>query len=209
MIQIGVRMATAGRPRQFDEAQVLESAMLLFWEQGYESTSLAQLRGATGLSSASVYNAFGSKEGLFERAIAHYVARPGSVQSLTANEDASPRDVLAHLLHTSVDTQADPTHPGGCLIALAATVIPSEVGSQPAMIVAAQRRRDQHAIRKCVERAASAGALPQQTPVEALTVLIHTFILGLSIQVRDGVPTSQLHEAADALLTVCGVPQPE
>ncbi|MGW2329269.1 TetR/AcrR family transcriptional regulator [Streptomyces sp. NPDC001700] len=57
---------------------VLEAAMLLFWEQGYEATSLAQLRETTGLSSASLYGAFGSKEGLFEKAVEHYIAGPGT-----------------------------------------------------------------------------------------------------------------------------------
>lgn len=50
---------------------VLDAAMLLFWEQGYEATSLAQLRAATGLSSASLYGAFGSKEGLFKQVVEH------------------------------------------------------------------------------------------------------------------------------------------
>ncbi|WP_230074676.1 TetR/AcrR family transcriptional regulator [Rhodococcoides fascians] len=196
-------MATSGRPRQFDEAHVLEAAMLLFWQRGYESTSLAQLRDATGLSSASIYNAFGSKEGLFERTIQHYVSRPGSVQNLTADKSVAPRDALTQLLHASVDAQLDPSHPGGCLIALAATVVPSEVGSKPAEIVAAQRERDRTAIKGCVDRAAREGVFGS-SPVstEAIAVTVHTFILGLSIQVRDGVSSSVLHAGAGALLAL-------
>ncbi|MEK8143741.1 TetR/AcrR family transcriptional regulator [Streptomyces sp. M10(2022)] len=83
-------MSPAGRPRTFDLEAVLEAAMLLFWEQGYEATSLTQLREATGLSSASLYGAFGSKEGLFEKAVEHYIAGPGSVTDVVADEAASP-----------------------------------------------------------------------------------------------------------------------
>lgn len=196
---------SVGRPRQFVDNEVLEAAMLLFWEQGYESTSLTQLREATGLSSASIYHAFGSKEGLFERTIAHYVARPGSVQSLTSDESDPAGDVLVRLLHGSVDTQVDTSHPGGCLVALAATVVPSAAGSHPAAIVAAQRRRDQQCIRRCVERAVAAGVLLPHISAEGVTLLAHTFILGLSIQIRDGVPPAHLHCAADELLAVWGV----
>lgn len=60
------------RPIEYDKEYVLTSAMLLFWKNGYESTSMKKLVDATGLTTRSMYNLFGSKKGLFEAALNWY-----------------------------------------------------------------------------------------------------------------------------------------
>lgn len=54
-----------GRPREFDAEAVLSCAMDMFWRDGFAHCSIAQVSAATGLSSSSVYNAFGSKHDLY------------------------------------------------------------------------------------------------------------------------------------------------
>jgi TetR/AcrR family transcriptional repressor for divergent bdcA len=179
----------------------LEAAMLLFWEQGYEATSLAQLRAATGLSSASLYGAFGSKEGLFQRAVEHYMQGPGGVTAVVADETLSPREAVAGLLHGSIDMQADPSHPVGCLVALSGTMrAPNEGHAGVRAAVAARREADRRGIRGCVERGVAAGELDADTDVAGMTAVIHGFLLGVSTQLRDGVAAADLHTAADLLL---------
>ncbi|MEM9360879.1 MAG: TetR family transcriptional regulator, partial [Pseudomonadota bacterium] len=53
------------RPRSFDEATVVNAAMIAFWKLGYCETPIGALEDATGLKRVSIYNAFGDKEGLF------------------------------------------------------------------------------------------------------------------------------------------------
>ena len=60
------------RPRGFDEDKVIKKAMTIFWERGYDATSISDLEKATGLSRISIYNTFGDKEGLFLRALDLY-----------------------------------------------------------------------------------------------------------------------------------------
>lgn len=193
-------MASVGRPRQFDEQQVLEAAMLQFWEHGYERTSLAQLRAATGLSSASIYHAFDSKEGLFQRAIEHYVSRPGSITSLTRDDSIPARDAVANLLHGTIDMQTDPSHPQGCLVSMTTDPGGGDESARPAQILAGQRAVDRQRIRLSVARGVDERALAADTDVDALTLTIHTFLLGLSVQVRDGVDAQHLHAAAELVM---------
>ncbi|MET9296421.1 helix-turn-helix domain-containing protein [Streptomyces sp. NPDC003077] len=195
-------MPPAGRPRAFDMAVVLEAAMRLFWERGYDATSMAQLREATGLSSASLYGAFGSKEGLFERAVDHYMAGPGSVTDVIDDEALSPREAIARMLHGSIDMQTDPSHPLGCLIALSGTVQAPEDGGDPAArrIVAARRAASRARVRACVLRGIAAGELAEDTDVDGITSMIYAFLLGASTQACDGTPARDLHAAADTLL---------
>ena len=60
------------RPRQYDETEVLNSAMRVFWEHGYRA-STRQLAEAMGINQFSVYASFKSKAGLFGRALEQYV----------------------------------------------------------------------------------------------------------------------------------------
>ncbi|CAM5367444.1 TetR/AcrR family transcriptional regulator OS=Streptomyces alboniger OX=132473 GN=CP975_23875 PE=4 SV=1 [Streptomyces alboniger] len=194
-------MPPAGRPRAFAMEAVLDAAMLLFWEQGYEATSLAQLRTATGLSSASLYGAFGSKEGLFKQVVEHYMKGPGGAVDVIEDETIGPREAVAGLLHGSIDMQADSSHPVGCLIALSGTMrAPGEEYAGVRAAVAARREADRLRIRACVERGIAAGELDADTDVDGVTTLVHSFLLGISTQLRDGVAAAHLHTAVDVLL---------
>ncbi|WP_456315895.1 TetR/AcrR family transcriptional regulator [Plastoroseomonas hellenica] len=48
--------------------------MECFWKQGFEATSMRDLIERTGITGASLYNAFGDKRALYQRALDHYVA---------------------------------------------------------------------------------------------------------------------------------------
>ena len=61
-----------GRHREFDIEKAIAIATNLFWEKGYEGTSLSELTKAIGITPPSFYFAFGSKEGLFRKVIERY-----------------------------------------------------------------------------------------------------------------------------------------
>jgi TetR/AcrR family transcriptional regulator, copper-responsive repressor len=67
-----------GRPRTFDRDAALEKAMLLFWERGFEGTSMDELTAAMGMSPSSLYSAFGGKEQLYREAVDRYDKGPGA-----------------------------------------------------------------------------------------------------------------------------------
>src|ERR1700712_2532842 len=66
-----------GRPLSFDRDAVLEQAMHVFWERGYEAASIADLTSAMGITPPSLYAAFGDKAKLFLEAIERYSKGPG------------------------------------------------------------------------------------------------------------------------------------
>jgi TetR/AcrR family transcriptional repressor of nem operon len=63
------------RPREFDQAQVVKQLIQLFWEKGFQGTSMDDLTKATGLNKGSLYSCFGNKEDLFELAINEYASQ--------------------------------------------------------------------------------------------------------------------------------------
>jgi TetR/AcrR family transcriptional regulator, transcriptional repressor for nem operon len=62
-----------GRPRTFEVSSVVEASKELFWSRGYEGTALSDIEASTGLNRSSLYQAFGTKEALFEAALDDYV----------------------------------------------------------------------------------------------------------------------------------------
>jgi len=63
------------RPKAFNQDLVLTEAMLCFWRRGYSATSMKNLESATGLTPGSIYNSFGSKDGLFLSSLDHYIEK--------------------------------------------------------------------------------------------------------------------------------------
>jgi AcrR family transcriptional regulator len=85
-------MSRIGRPREFDRDEALKKAVELFWAQGYEGTTLADLQKAMGgITAPSFYAAFGSKEALFKEAVELYHRTQGApvVKALTETPTAS------------------------------------------------------------------------------------------------------------------------
>ncbi|SQB40172.1 TetR family transcriptional regulator [Citrobacter koseri] len=64
-----------GRPKVFDREAALDKAMTLFWQHGYEATSLADLVEATGAKAPTLYAEFTNKEGLFRAVLDRYISR--------------------------------------------------------------------------------------------------------------------------------------
>jgi TetR/AcrR family transcriptional repressor of nem operon len=61
------------RPREFDEEAAIDAAVQCFWANGYEGASVRELAAGMGIAGASLYNAFGDKQALYQRALARYV----------------------------------------------------------------------------------------------------------------------------------------
>ena len=193
-------MPRTGRPRQFEEAAVLDAAMQLFWRQGYEVTSLDQLKQAMGLSSASFYGAFGSKEELYRKALAHYLATHGQVVASLYDDACAPREALRSALVNSARLQTDATLPQGCMLVLSmANASPASRHLQD--FTADERRNTREAIKRCIQRAVHQGELRAETDVEGLSTLVDALLVGMSTQARDGVPPSSLDAAISALLS--------
>jgi TetR/AcrR family transcriptional repressor of nem operon len=91
-----------GRPRQFDEAEVLERAMDLFWQRGYEATGLGDLLEVMDIGRQSLYTTFGDKHGLFMRALDHYLDKTLAEASATIAAASSPSAALRDWLRGSV-----------------------------------------------------------------------------------------------------------
>ncbi|WP_369787887.1 TetR/AcrR family transcriptional regulator [Rouxiella sp. WC2420] len=178
-----------GRPRQFDRDTAVQQAMHLFWQNGYESTSLAQLKAAMGqgITAPSFYAAFGSKEALFREAVSRYLASHGQVMEPLWDNSLSPVTAIELALRQSARMQCEKNHPQGCMVALGVMSACSPENQQVMQPLKDSRLRIRQGIKSCLQRAIECGELMATTDVAGLAALIDSFLLGISTLSRDGV----------------------
>lgn len=196
-------MAGVGRPRQFDRDKAVAIAMNLFWLQGYNSTSLADLRQAMGnISAASFYFAFESKELLFKEALAVYTLSCQQVTDYFGNTEINALEGLKTGLLQAVTNQSNgEEHPLGCMFVLSMPT--SSDPNDPVLLAARHCRLDaRDAIRQCIERGVTRGEIKQHVNIDALLTLIDSFGQGLSIQARDGIPVAHLLSAVNLIIDI-------
>ncbi|ROR15132.1 TetR/AcrR family transcriptional regulator [Erwinia sp. JUb26] len=195
-------MATMGRPRTFDRDKAIDDAMHLFWQHGYESTSLAQLKAAinSGISAPSFYAAFGSKEALFRECVQRYLATYGQVTEFLWDRRLSPREAVETTLRSSAKMQFDPRHPPGCMVALGTMSATSAEHADVVEPLARSRNRTSEGILSAFQRAVASGELKKETDVTTLAMLFTTFLFGISIQARDGASLDRLNSAITQIM---------
>ena len=182
-------MAQMGRPRTFDRQAAVEQAMYLFWQQGYESTSLSQLKASLGggISAPSFYAAFGSKEALFREAAQCYLDTFARVTECLWDDGLAPRAAIEQALRQSARMQSDAGHPPGCMVALGCMSAPTAEHAAVAAPLTQSRARTRAGFVRCVERGMASGELPADTDAAALASVFDSFLSGVAIQARDGV----------------------
>src|SRR5262245_8528467 len=109
-----------GRPRAFDREAALAKATRLFWEKGFEATSIADLTDTMGIGAPSLYAAFGSKEALYAEALKHYSeSNAALVWERFSTADTAREAVLSFLLDSAAAlTGAVADIPRGCMVTL-------------------------------------------------------------------------------------------
>jgi AcrR family transcriptional regulator len=107
------------RPREFDEAVVLDAAMQCFWSRGFEATSVKDLLGKTGITAVSLYNAFGDKRALFRTALDHYV-EAGIGERIRRCENLPPREAIAAFFDEILKRSLSDRERKGCMLVNAA-----------------------------------------------------------------------------------------
>lgn len=197
-------MAQMGRPRTFDRDVAITQALHLFWEHGYDATSLSQLKAniGGGITAPSFYAAFGSKQALFSEVMERYLTTHGRVMESLFDSTLPPREAIERTLRRSAKMQCETDHPKGCLVSLGYLSACSEESKAISRPLAEARTANRAGIKACVERAIAAGELPATVASEALAAVFDSFLLGLSVLARDGASLETLDAAVTQVMTV-------
>ena len=185
-------MGARGRPRGFEREEALGKAMHVFWERGYEGTSLSDLTKAMGIASASIYACFGNKESLFREALALYGTTAGEPPRRALRDESTARAAIEAMLKATADSITRSDAPHGCMLILAAPIGARE-NRRVRAFLAALRRDLFSAIRGRLARGIADGDVAASpSRIDAIARYYTTVVEGLSVQTCDGASRADL-----------------
>lgn len=170
------------RPREFDENTVLDAAVLCFWKQGYEATSVRDLVERTGLAAASLYNAFGDKRALYRRALDHYVAQ-SIADRIRRCEALPPRQAIEAFFEAILERSLGDSDCKGCLLVNAALdVAPRDPAFRD--VVAGVLGRIEAFFLACIRAGQDDGTITRSLPAETLARHLLGVLMGIRVLAR-------------------------
>lgn len=178
---------TRGRPRSFDAEQAVETAMKLFHARGYDAVGVAELSNRLGIKPPSLYAAFGSKAGLFERALQRYAEGDANVFAHARAEGGSVGAVLERTLLRAAHVYPRRDGAAGCLV-LDGTRNSDD--PEACALSAAVRRASRAVFRDFVAAQAAARA-------DEVADFVMIALLGMSAAARDGADEATLRSFAE------------
>ena len=187
-----------GRPRIFEEDEAVNKAMLLFWEHGYESTSMTQLSKKMKMNAPSIYSAFGDKKSLFLKALNLYVGDLDEIESFL-NEASSAFEATQALMKRSAIRFTGKHTPSGCM--LASAVASCSADAVDVQVIAGKiRSKIELLVKRRIERDIKDKVLPKSFSAEGFAGLAVSTIQGMSVLARDGVSRKKLLLIVDTAL---------
>lgn len=172
-----------GRPREFDEGAVLDAVVACFWSRGYEATSMRDLAGETGLTHASLYNAFGDKRALYRRALDHYVESSFADRVRRFEGRLPPREAIGAFFDEIVRRSLEDPYRKGCMLVNSALEVAPHDAEFRAVVTDVLGRIEAFFLR-CVRAGQCDGTISRAQPAEDLARLLLGVHIGLRVMAR-------------------------
>lgn len=181
-----------GRPREFDEDEVLSAALETFLERGFESTSVEDLTRRTGLQKGSLYGAFGDKRQLFRTALARYQDRALGEMRAALEAGTSPRTSLEEFFAAVVKRSSE-RKARGCLC-VNTTVELAPHDEEVAHGLAKHRERVEGLFAELVARGQEAGQFGRALDARAVGRYLGALLTGLAVLARSSPGRARLED---------------
>jgi len=186
------------RTKNFDQTEVLDRALKVFWQRGFEATSIDDLVRAIGIQRGSLYATFGNKEQLFLAALDRYweqVAGP----MMSALNDPNPQHAMRRMFESIVSRTQDSSLPRGCFFTNSALECPT-ASDRIARRISEGISLQETAIYRVLRRAQRQGALKPDQDARALARLFLAIAQGMNVMYKATGDTIILKDIVDAVM---------
>ena len=185
------------RPREFDPDDALSRITPVFWEKGYEGSSLHDLEAATGLNRQSLYRAFGDKRGMYLAALAAYDETEGARMIALLAKPGGARRRVARAFDKTIIEAAKVGDRSGCFLCNA-SLDQTQLDDQTSAFVAKTMAKIKNAFASALA-ASEPYASDRRRRARTASMLLAAY-LGLRVLVRANIPVAELRRAADRAL---------
>lgn len=181
------------RVKTFREEEVLEKAMEVFWKNGFHATSMQELVEHMGINRASLYDTFGCKEALFERAFEQYRLNNQKMVKDFLQRQQSVREGLFRLYEKAIDVAlGDPDSKGCFVVNTTAEFNQRDEAIKP--LLAANKADFELLFVEYLQKGVDSGEIDARKDLPAIATFLYTLYSGLML-------LSRLHPNREELLT--------
>jgi TetR/AcrR family transcriptional repressor of nem operon len=193
------------RPREFDEGVVLDAAVQCFWARGYQSTSIKDLMEKTGLTAASLYNAYGDKRAMFRTALDHYIENSIG-KRIRRCEALPPREAIRAFFDDILSRSINDRERKGCLLVNSALEMAPHHPEFKETIAETLKRIESFFL-ACVEKGQADGSITSSRPAVGLAQHLLGVLMGIRVLARVRPERALLNGAIGTALTSLDNPQ--
>lgn len=179
------------RSKEFDDQVVLDRAMKLFWQQGYEKTSMNDLTEHMGIHRRSLYDTFTDKHTLFLLALEKFGVQNGNRGQAAIAQANTAREALELLFGYVIEGIDD--LPAGCLLVNSAVELAARDQEVDHMAVAAFEKTEEM-IAGIIRHGQQNGEYSSTLDAEQMAAYLHNALVGLRVLVRTSTDKTKLRE---------------
>ena len=187
------------RPLEFDRSEALQQALEVFWENGYETTSLRLLLRTMDLSRSSFYQSYGSKQRLYERCLQQYTT--DVAQDMAEALEAAPSGLpfIKQVLYSIGAAVDEPKGRRGCMVMNASGGRAADADAVAALITEGATTFAQ-VFQTAIEQAQADGAIARARDSHVLAQYLVSSRSGLKAMAKAGAHRESLHAIAREIL---------
>jgi TetR/AcrR family transcriptional repressor of nem operon len=168
------------RTKDFDESEVLAKAIKLFWQKGYNGTSMQDLVNGLGISRSSIYDTFGDKHQLYLKALGTYRQAQVAIRDRILNAPVEAKVAIRQLMDLTIDQMMrDKQHKGCFLVNSAVETAPHD--KETSAIICQNDQQVENAFYEVIKRGQSNGEIASKQDPRALARFLFNNIVGIQV----------------------------
>lgn len=190
------------RQREFDEEKALDAAMQIFWEKGFEATSLSDLTSRMGIQRPSIYSAFGDKKGLFEAALRKYTSSHAAyVRTNLQKNNSSVKEAFRAFFENMVAKEYEKSPNWGCFC-INSMVELSPHDEKFEILTREHQMYLSVIFQETIERGLRSGELDTGINAKSLAQTLVVSLIGLTVIMKSRPERSFVDNSVEVILTL-------
>ena len=188
-----------GRSKEFEESEALQKAMELFWQQGYEKTSMSDLVEHMGVHRGSLYDTFGDKHTLFLKTLDCFGELLGARLKSETSRAETAKQAIRFIFDLMIEGDGG-IHRGCLYVNSAAELALRDMDvnekTEEAFI------RTEHLLADLIRKGQQSGEFSCDYDAEVLAESLHTTLVGIRVLARTSASKEKLYRIADFSLAL-------
>lgn len=189
------------RQKDFDEAVVLDRAVNLFWDKGFNGASMQEVVDRLGISRSSLYDTFGDKRQLFIKSLHRYQQQQGGAWMAKAEQSNATLPFLREMFETAIREIAHDTQSKGCFMVNAAVELAPH-DPEVAQIVDNNRCQMENTIAALIRKGQLNGEISTKRDAMQLSRFLFHVFSSIRLAAKSEVELDELKDIVEVAFSV-------